>query len=55
MEDRKNKEECNLIYAALKLIERLYIDGQIEKHVYENAVREQSSILDISCFKITNT
>ena len=34
MKKQISKEEYNTIYAALKLIECLYHQGKIEKHVF---------------------
>lgn len=28
------------LYAALKLIEQLYMDGYIQKHIYQNICKE---------------
>lgn len=44
--DRKNEKSTATkqeIFAALKLIELLYLSGKLPKHVYENIRREYSS------------
>lgn len=50
---KKNKlseMEYNKIYAALKLIENLYKQGKIKKHIYQNILNEYSSCIDLSSF-----
>ncbi len=43
--------ESNKTFAALKLIEKLYIDGDINETVFRNILRENTDKIDISCFK----
>ena len=42
------------IFAALKLIECLVIDGKLEKYVFKNILKEYASIIDISQFRCYN-
>lgn len=46
-----SEEEYNLTYAALKLIENLFQQGKIKKHVFRNILNEYSDRIDISAFK----
>ncbi len=41
----RNKDE-ELKYAALKLIENLYEKGLIEKHIFQNILKEYGQKLD---------
>jgi hypothetical protein len=50
-EMRKNPAAC---FAALKLIEQLYRDGEIPAHVFRNILHEYSDIVNISEFTIAN-
>lgn len=43
-------EEKNRIYAALKLIENLYKQGLIKKHVYKNILNDYKNCVDLSDF-----
>lgn len=45
-----SEEEYNTTYAALKLIEALYKQGKVQKHVYNNILLECSEKIDISNF-----
>lgn len=38
------------IFAALKLIEQLYIDGKIEQYVFKNILDEYKDRIDITQF-----
>lgn len=49
----KNKNEY-IVFAALKLIEQLYHDGKIKPHIYENILKENSKIVDISQFALAS-
>lgn len=49
----KNKNEY-IVFAALKLIEQLYRDGKIKSHIYENILKENSKIVDISQFALAS-
>ncbi len=42
--------EC--CFAALKLIEQLYKDGQIQAHIFRNILKEYADQVDISKFHI---
>ena len=48
-----NKNEY-IVFAALKLIEQLYRDGKIKSHIYENILKENSKIVDISQFALAS-
>ena len=48
-----NKNEY-IVFATLKLIEQLYRDGKIKSHIYENILRENSKIVDISQFALAS-
>lgn len=37
-------------FAALKLIEALYLQGEIKSHVYENILNENSKVVDTTQF-----
>ena len=41
-------------FAALKLIEQLYKDGEIPAFVFRNILKEYADVLDLSRFTITN-
>ena len=43
-------EEKNKIYAALKLIENLYKQGLIRKHIYKNILKDYNNCVDLSDF-----
>ena len=45
------EQEKNEIYAALKLIEALYINGKIQKHVFKNILEQKKNIVDLKEFK----
>ncbi len=45
------KADRDKTFAALKLIEKLYIDGYINETVFRNILRENTDKIDISCFK----
>lgn len=50
--DKADKE--NNIFGALKLIEQLYIDGEIPGHVFRNILQEYKDdvcIADFTCYK----
>lgn len=40
-----------IIFAALKLIEQLYHDGEIPAHILRNAIREYGDVVDVSSFE----
>lgn len=48
------EEEKNKIYAALKLIEALYKNGKIPKHVFKNILEEKKNIIDLKDFQCYN-
>lgn len=41
-----------IVFAALKLIEELYRQGKIKAHIYENILKDNSKIVDISQFAL---
>lgn len=41
-------------FAALKLIEQLYKDGEIPAYMFRNILKEYADIVDLSRFAITN-
>lgn len=45
------EKETQSIYAAIKLIERLYLNGQVKKITYKNILKEYKNCIDISEFK----
>lgn len=48
MQKQISKNEKETIYAALKLIENLYKQGKIERHIFKNILNEYESYIDIS-------
>ena len=41
-------------FAALKLIEQLYKDGEIPAYMFRNILKDYADIVDLSRFAITN-
>ena len=41
-------------FAALKLIEQLYKDGEIPAYMFRNILKEYADVVDLSWFTITN-
>ena len=41
-------------FAALKLIEQLYKDGEIPAYMFRNILKEYAEVVDLSRFTITN-
>ena len=39
------------IFGALKLIEQLYLDGQIPGYIFRNILKEYGNDIEITCFK----
>lgn len=39
------------IFGAIKLIEQLYLDGQIPGYIFRNILKEYGSDIEIACFK----
>ena len=50
MKKRISKAEQEKIYAALKLIENLYKQGRIGKHIFKNILNEYSNRVDAETF-----
>ena len=49
-----NADKENNIFGALKLIEQLYLDGEIPGYVFRNILREYKDdvcIADFTCYK----
>mgnify|MGYP003297731743 FL=1 len=44
----------NHYFAALKLIEQLYKDGEIPAYMFRNILKEYADVVDLSRFTITN-
>lgn len=42
-------KECN-VFGALKLIEQLYLDGEIPGYVFRNILREHQDKINVSDF-----
>ena len=38
-------------FAALKLIEQLYLDGQVPGYIFRNILKEYGNDIEIACFK----
>lgn len=43
-----------ITFAALKLIEELYHQGKIKKHIYENILKDNAKIVDITQFALAS-
>ena len=41
-------------FAALKLIEQLYKDGEIPAYMFRNILKDYADVVDLSRFTITN-
>ena len=41
-----------MCFAALKLIEQLYQDGQLPAHIFRNILADYTDIVDLSKFKV---
>lgn len=52
MKKEISKEEYNNLYAALMLIQALYKQGKVEKHVFKNILKEYSDRIDITAFSL---
>lgn len=50
-EEMKPRIEAEKMYAALKLIESLFVDGKISKHVWKNIKNDYKEMVDLSQFK----
>ena len=50
MEKEIDKKEYNKTFAALKLIEALFIDGKIKYHVFRNILDGYKDVVDLSEF-----
>lgn len=51
MSEKNNQFAKNEIYAALKLIQNLYKQGKVKKHIFNNILEEYSEYIDISNFR----
>ena len=54
MQKQISKNEKAKIYAAIKLIENLYKQGKIKKHIFKNILNEYNDYIDISEFQCYN-
>ena len=54
MKRKISEEEYNATYAALKLIENLFKQGRVKKHIYKNILSDYADVIDISGFKCYN-
>jgi len=50
MKNKLSEEEYNLTYAALKLIENLFKQGKIKKHVFKNILNDFKDTIDLTQF-----
>ena len=41
-----------MCFAALKLIEQLYHDGQLPAHIFRNILTDYTDVVDLSKFKV---
>ena len=48
----KGSEDPSTIFSALKLVEKLYKDGKIEKTVFKNVLEQYSDKVDITKFNL---
>ena len=48
------EEEKDITFAALKLIEALYKNGDIPKHVFKNILEEKKNVIDLKDFQCYN-
>ena len=39
------------LFGALKLIEQLYLDGQVPGYIFRNILKEYGNDIEIACFK----
>ncbi|MBR5202572.1 MAG: hypothetical protein IKW45_04845 [Clostridia bacterium] len=46
----RESKDAYVTFAALKLIEALYLQGEIKSHVYENILRDNSKVVDTTKF-----
>ncbi len=46
----KKREDSTYYFAALKLIEQLYKDGQIPKFMFQNILNDYAELVDLSAF-----
>lgn len=46
----KKREDSAYYFAALKLIEQLYKDGQIPKFMFQNILNDYAELVDLSAF-----
>ncbi len=46
----ENEYTPDYYFAALKLLEQLYLDGQIPEYMFQNMLTEYADVVDISAF-----
>lgn len=49
------EEESGYYFAALKLIQQLYVDGKISELVFKNIINEYADEIDVSSFSTVNS
>lgn len=49
--DTASQKKYDMIYAALKLIENLYKQGLIKKHIFRNILADYKDIVDVREFE----
>ena len=54
MQKQTIKGNKETVYAAIKLIENLYKQGKIKKHIFKNILNEYKDYIDISEFQCYN-
>lgn len=50
MKRKLSDEEYDITYAALKLIENLFKQGKIKKHIFKNILNEYKDSIDLTQF-----
>lgn len=47
----KMREDQGTLFGAIKLIEQLYLDGQIPGYIFRNILKEHGNEIEVACFK----
>ena len=45
-----HNQQNNNIFGALKLIEQLYLDGEIPEYMFRNILREYNGVVSVTSF-----
>lgn len=53
--DKINATRQQEIYAALKLIEKLFKDGLISDYIFRNILDDYADVVDVTCFSLGKT